>query len=152
MVVRHHVEFVILSTSIRQLCTEEVVFFRGFDLSKNLTNIFKSVSSVQGLHFDYLAFNTLGHTCYMIYNLGLFAIPSIVDEFERRHPLSLNPVEFNDLFFPIHGVALCLVGILQCFIYEVNHSKTLYLTRFVGFLKYFTFREDLKMCLGHAGL
>ena len=56
----------------------------------------------------------------MIYNVGLFAIPSIVDEFERRNPLSLSPVEFNDLFFPIHGVALCLVGIFQCCIYEVK--------------------------------
>ena len=55
----------------------------------------------------------------MIYNIGLFAIPSIIDEFERRHPLSLNPVEINDLFFPIHGVILCLVGIVQCCLYEV---------------------------------
>ena len=42
----------------------------------------------------------------MIYNVGLFAIPSIVDEFERRNPLSLSHVEFNELINNSEGVAV----------------------------------------------
>lgn len=75
---------------------------------------------VIGMHFDYLAFNTVGHTCYMIYNLGLFTVPSIDEEYHRRHPFGANPVEFNDLFFPIHAVVLCITGIIQCCVYEVR--------------------------------
>lgn len=87
----------------------------------------------------------------MIYNVGLFAIPSIVDEFERRNPLSLSPVEFNDLFFPIHGVALCLVGIFQCCIYEV---KRILKKDYLFFRKTLPLscREDLKTCHGRVGL
>ena len=92
---------------------------RLFDTEKYANSGGTLCYSVIGLHFDYLAFNTIGHTCYMLYNVGLFAIPAVVNEFERRHPLSITPVEINDLFFPIHGVILCLVGIGQCCFYEV---------------------------------
>ena len=81
------------------------------------------------MHFDYLVFNTIGHTSYMIYNFGLFTIPMIEDEYFARHPYGYIPVEFNDLFFPTHSVILCFVGILQCFVYEVEFSK--FLLRFI---------------------
>lgn len=76
--------------------------------------------SVIGMHFDFLTFNTLGFTCYLIYNIGLYSIPTIEEEYHKRHPFGANPVEFNDLFFPLHAVVLCITGIFQCCLYQVT--------------------------------
>lgn len=71
------------------------------------------------MHFDYLAFNLVGHTCYMVYNLGLYSVISVKEEYQRRHPFGANPIAINDIFFPVHAVILCLIAIVQCFCYEV---------------------------------
>ena len=72
------------------------------------------------MHFDYLAFNMVGHTCYMVYNVGLYSVTSVKEEYQRRHPFGANPIAINDIFFPVHAVILCLIAIVQCFCYEVN--------------------------------
>ena len=61
------------------------------------------------MHLDYLAFNTVGHVFYLIYNYGLFAIPVIEGEYYTRHPFESNPIEVNDIFFSIHAVAMVRV-------------------------------------------
>ena len=71
------------------------------------------------MHFDYLAFNMVGHTCYMVYNIGLYSVTSVKEEYQRRHPFGANPIAVNDIFFPVHAVILCLIAIVQCFCYEV---------------------------------
>ena len=71
------------------------------------------------MHFDYLAFNMVGHTCYMVYNVGLYSVTSVKEEYQRRHPFGANPIAINDIFFPVHAVILCLIAIVQCFCYEV---------------------------------
>lgn len=67
--------------------------------------------SVVGLSFDFLALNQVGHTLYAIFNIGLYWIPSIQEEYFRRHPRGLNPVLLNDVLFSIHATALTLVTI-----------------------------------------
>ena len=65
--------------------------------------------SIVGMHLDYLAFNTVGHVFYLIYNYGLFAVTVIEGEYYTRHPFESNPIEVNDLFFSIHAVAMVSV-------------------------------------------
>ena len=68
--------------------------------------VFSSLRSIVGMHLDYLAFNTVGHVFYLIYNYGLFAVPAIEAEYYSRHPFESNPIEVNDLFFSIHAIAM----------------------------------------------
>ncbi|EGD78852.1 nephropathic cystinosis [Salpingoeca rosetta] len=74
--------------------------------------------SVVGLNFDFLGLNLTGFLGYMFFNLGLFYVQSIKDQYEHKHPGSTNPVQPNDVFFSIHAVVLTIVTIAQCFVYE----------------------------------
>eukprot|EP00043_Microstomoeca_roanoka_P014851 m.148115 g.148115 ORF g.148115 m.148115 type:complete len:209 (-) comp16125_c1_seq15:1213-1839(-) len=75
--------------------------------------------SVVGLNFDFLALNLTGFLGYMVFNVGLYYIPSIQHDYARRHPGATNPVQTNDVFFSIHAVAVTAFTIFQCCIYEV---------------------------------
>ncbi|XP_014732126.1 PREDICTED: cystinosin isoform X2 [Sturnus vulgaris] len=74
--------------------------------------------SVVGLSFDFLALNLTGFIAYSVFNVGLFWIPLIKEEFLVSYPSGVNPVAINDVFFSLHAVALSLVAIIQCCIYE----------------------------------
>merc|ERR1711970_245590 len=74
--------------------------------------------SVIGLNFDFLALNIVGFSLYGCYNVALFWISSIQDDYHSRHPRGVIPVQANDVFFPIHAVFACAVTIVQCIIYE----------------------------------
>jgi len=79
--------------------------------------------SVIGLNFDFLALNIVGFTLYGLYNIGLFWIGSIQDEYLSRHPRGVIPVLANDVFFPIHAVFACAITIFQCVSYEKGNQK-----------------------------
>ncbi|XP_061593414.1 cystinosin [Cololabis saira] len=74
--------------------------------------------SVVGLNFDFLALNLTGFIAYSVFNIGLFWLPSIKEEFLRRNPDGINPVDPNDVFFSLHAVLLCLVYVIQAAAYE----------------------------------
>ncbi|XP_076880202.1 cystinosin isoform X2 [Brachyhypopomus gauderio] len=74
--------------------------------------------SVVGLNFDFLALNLTGFIAYSVFNIGLFWIPDIKEEFLKKYPNGVNPVEANDVFFSLHALVLTLVYIIQCVIYE----------------------------------
>lgn len=74
--------------------------------------------SVVGLNFDFLALNLTGFIAYSVFNIGLFWIPSIKEEFLKRNPNGINPVNANDVFFSLHAVLLCLVYVSQATVYE----------------------------------
>ena len=94
--------------------------------------------SIVGVHLDYLCknrnslnfalfsillslgYNTVGHTFYTLYNLAMYFWPVVKDEYNLRHPLSLSPVEFNDLFFPAHAALCCYIMVVQAYFYEVS--------------------------------
>ncbi|KFO74377.1 Cystinosin, partial [Cuculus canorus] len=79
--------------------------------------------SVVGLSFDFLALNLTGFIAYSVFNIGLFWIPLIKEEFLVSYPSGVNPVAINDVFFSLHAVVLTLLTIIQCCIYERSDQK-----------------------------
>ncbi|XP_041580263.1 cystinosin isoform X3 [Vulpes lagopus] len=74
--------------------------------------------SVVGLSFDFVALNLTGFVAYSVFNIGLLWVPSIKEQFFLKYPNGVNPVDSNDVFFSLHAVALTLVVMVQCFLYE----------------------------------
>ncbi|XP_074176952.1 cystinosin isoform X3 [Rhinolophus sinicus] len=74
--------------------------------------------SVVGLSFDFVTLNLTGFVAYSVFNIGLFWVPHIEEQFFLKYPNGVNPVESNDVFFSLHAVALTLVVLVQCFLYE----------------------------------
>lgn len=79
--------------------------------------------SVIGLHFDFLALNTLGFLVYSLFNIGLYSIPEVKTEYFKRHPYGVNPVQLNDVIFSIHAFFACVIQVVQCIIYERGDQK-----------------------------
>ncbi|KAJ8374678.1 hypothetical protein SKAU_G00052580 [Synaphobranchus kaupii] len=79
--------------------------------------------SVVGLNFDFLALNLTGFIAYSVFNVGLFWIPYLKEEFLKRYPNGVNPVDANDVFFSLHAVALTLMYVCQCAVYERGDQK-----------------------------
>ncbi|KAF7279935.1 hypothetical protein GWI33_006562 [Rhynchophorus ferrugineus] len=79
--------------------------------------------SVIGLNFDFLALNIIGFILYSVFNLGLYFIPEIKEEYANRYPRGLNPIQVNDIFFAVHAVILTCVTIIQCFLYERGDQR-----------------------------
>nr|XP_020476581.1 cystinosin [Monopterus albus] len=79
--------------------------------------------SVIGLNFDFLALNLTGFIAYSVFNIGLFWVPYIKEEFLKKNPNGINPVSANDVFFSLHAVLLCLVYISQAAVYERGNQK-----------------------------
>ncbi|KAF7703751.1 cystinosin [Silurus meridionalis] len=79
--------------------------------------------SVVGLNFDFLALNLTGFIAYSVFNIGLYWIPYIQEEFLKGNPNGVNPVEANDVFFSLHAVVLTLIYICQCVRYERGGQK-----------------------------
>ncbi|MCJ8737853.1 hypothetical protein PDJAM_G00028910 [Pangasius djambal] len=79
--------------------------------------------SVVGLNFDFLALNLTGFIAYSVFNVGLFWIPYIKEEFLKKNPNGVNPVDANDVFFSLHAAVLTLIYIFQCAVYERGGQK-----------------------------
>ncbi|XP_051531338.1 cystinosin-like [Myxocyprinus asiaticus] len=79
--------------------------------------------SVVGLNFDFLALNLTGFIAYSVFNVGLFWVPYIQEEFLTKDPNGVIPVDANDVFFSLHAVVLTLVYIYQCAVYERGGQK-----------------------------
>eukprot|EP00066_Takifugu_rubripes_P023443 XP_011612709.1 PREDICTED: cystinosin isoform X1 [Takifugu rubripes] len=79
--------------------------------------------SVIGLNFDFLALNLTGFIAYTVFNVSLFWVPFIQEEFLKRNPKGINPVSSNDVFFSLHAVLLCLVYFCQAAIYKRGDQK-----------------------------
>uniref|UniRef100_A0A3Q1EE61 Cystinosin n=1 Tax=Acanthochromis polyacanthus TaxID=80966 RepID=A0A3Q1EE61_9TELE len=87
--------------------------------------------SVVGLNFDFLALNLTGFIAYSVFNIGLFWVPYIKEEFLKRNPNGINPVNANDVFFSLHAVLLCLVYISQAVIYERGNQRVSWMALFL---------------------
>ncbi|XP_039985308.1 cystinosin isoform X3 [Xiphias gladius] len=87
--------------------------------------------SVVGLNFDFLALNLTGFIAYSVFNIGLFWVPFIKEEFLKRNSNGINPVNANDVFFSLHAVLLCLVYISQAVVYERGGQKVSWAAFFV---------------------
>ncbi|KAM4821828.1 cystinosin [Urocitellus parryii] len=79
--------------------------------------------SVIGLSFDFVALNLMGFVAYSVFNIGLLWIPYIKEQFFIKYPNGVNPVDSNDVFFSLHAVALTLIVIMQCCLYERGSQR-----------------------------
>ena len=79
--------------------------------------------SVVGLNFDFLGLNLMGFSFYSIFNICLFSIPVFQEAYKAKNPFSSIPVELNDVVFAVHAVAVTIVTIVQCFVYERGNQK-----------------------------
>ncbi|XP_071459463.1 cystinosin isoform X3 [Marmota flaviventris] len=79
--------------------------------------------SVIGLSFDFVALNLMGFVAYSVFNIGLLWIPYIKEQFFIKYPNGVNPVDSNDVFFSLHAVALTLIVIVQCCLYERGSQR-----------------------------
>ncbi|XP_042590519.1 cystinosin-like isoform X2 [Cyprinus carpio] len=79
--------------------------------------------SVVGLSFDFLALNLTGFFAYSVFNIGLFWVPYIQEEFLKKDPKGVIPVDANDVFFSLHALLLTLIYVCQCAIYERGGQK-----------------------------
>ncbi|XP_061634063.1 cystinosin isoform X2 [Phyllopteryx taeniolatus] len=93
--------------------------------SANLT----ITSSVVGLNFDYLVLNLTGFFAYSVFNVGLFWVASIKEEFLQRNPNGIYPVKVNDVFFSLHGFLLSLFYVGQAAVYERGGQKVSWTAR-----------------------
>jgi len=87
--------------------------------------------SVVGLNFDFLALNLIGFTFYSLFNIGLYFIPAIQDEYHDRYPRQMISVEINDVVFALHAVAVTIFCILQTCIYERNGQRVSWTCRVI---------------------
>lgn len=85
--------------------------------------------SVVGLNFDFLSLNIVGFILYSLFNCGLFWIKEIEDEYMRRFPTGLNPVQVNDIVFSLHASVATLITIIQCFFYERGNQRVSWTAR-----------------------
>lgn len=74
--------------------------------------------SVVGLNFDFLCYNLTGFLCYSVFNVGLFWMKSIQDQYFDKFGGSVIPVQPNDVFFALHAVVLTTITIIQCIVFE----------------------------------
>ncbi|CAH8615301.1 unnamed protein product [Heterobilharzia americana] len=79
--------------------------------------------SVVGFNFDFAVLNVIGFLYYSIYNVGLFWIPLIQEQYLQRNPLSTIPVQINDLVFAFHALAISLLTAFQILIYERGNQR-----------------------------
>ncbi|KAJ3085434.1 hypothetical protein HK102_014171 [Quaeritorhiza haematococci] len=78
--------------------------------------------SVAGLSHDFLYLNLWGFLCYTIYNVAMYASPTIREEYQKTfgtEPL----VDLNDVGFGLHAVLISAFTIYQTFIYTSPPSS-----------------------------
>nr|XP_053650030.1 cystinosin-like isoform X1 [Cherax quadricarinatus] len=74
--------------------------------------------SVEGFSFDFITFNFIGFFSYFIFNMGLYWIHAIKEEYFIRHPSSVLHVRLNDVIFPLYALLCTAIEIVQCFFYH----------------------------------
>lgn len=93
------------------------------------------LKSVSGLSFNYLAFNILGHLCYSLHNICLFAVPTFRKAYFENHPNSTHvPVFANDVAYSVHAFIISASIALQCLIYPHGDQSLHLFTKTLIFL------------------
>ena len=110
--------------------------------------------SVVGLNFDFLAYNLLGFSVYSVFNIGLYWVPYIQDEYHDENPGQLIPVKLNDVIFSIHATLITMVTISTCLFFKRDKQKVSWFCRIfvilsllvIVVLAIFTLTGDFKKC------
>ena len=76
-----------------------------------------------GLNLDFVALNVLGHSVYALFNMGLYWLPSVQQQYFELYPMGVIPVQTNDVVFSVHATVLSLVTGVQCLVYERGSQR-----------------------------
>lgn len=77
-----------------------------------------ALRSVAGQSLDFIMFNALGFTCYVIYNVALYASPVVRKEYKHAHCGVAPDVRTNDVFFACHALLCTMLGAAQAIRYD----------------------------------
>ncbi|XP_041358650.1 LOW QUALITY PROTEIN: cystinosin-like [Gigantopelta aegis] len=105
--------------------------------------------SVTGLNFDYLGYNITGFLAYGFFNIGMYWIPLVKNEYAADHPRGINPVQLNDVIFTLHAVLVTAVTIFQCIIYERGGQKVSRVSQVILVLTWLFAVISLFVAVGH---
>lgn len=106
--------------------------------------------SVVGLNLDFLALNLTGFIAYSVFNIGLFWVEDIKEEFLKTNPNGVNPVTASDVFFSLHAVLLCLVYICQAACYQRGGQTVSWPARALLLLGWTFALVSLFLAVGHV--
>ncbi|XP_006922260.2 cystinosin isoform X1 [Pteropus alecto] len=120
------IRFLVIHSNVISIINQVIgwIYFAAWSISfypQVITNW--SRKSVVGLSFDFVILNLMGFMAYSVFNIGLFWVPHVEEQFFLKYPNGVNPVESNDVFFSLHAVALTLVVLVQCFLYERGNQR-----------------------------
>ncbi|XP_055885849.1 cystinosin-like isoform X1 [Biomphalaria glabrata] len=79
--------------------------------------------SVVGLNFDFLCYNITGFLAYGFFNVGMYWVDEVQNQYFKEHPRGINPVQLNDVIFTLHAVFVTILTIIQCIVYEKGGQK-----------------------------
>ncbi|KAK3794613.1 hypothetical protein RRG08_003759 [Elysia crispata] len=82
--------------------------------------------SVIGLNFDFLCYNITGFLAYGFFNVGMYWVNEVKEEYFSHHQRGINPVQLNDVIFTLHAVFITFITIIQCFLYERGTQRVSY--------------------------
>lgn len=115
------IRFLVIHSSAVDLISQIIgwIYFLAWSVSfypqawENFTR-----KSVVGLNLDFLALNLTGFIAYSVFNICLFWVEPIKEEFLKGNPNGVNPVTASDVFFSLHAVLLCSIYICQAAFYQ----------------------------------
>lgn len=81
--------------------------------------------SVVGLNFDFIALNVTGFFFYSIFNIAMYYVESVQNEYFIQNPFSLIPVEANDVVFAVHAFFVSVLTLIQCFCIYERQNQTI---------------------------
>jgi len=67
--------------------------------------------------------NFVGFGCYSAYNVGLFYVPAIKQQYFDAHNGNDSSVRSNDVFFALHAFCACGIGLVQIGIYDRGRQR-----------------------------
>ncbi|XP_047231201.1 cystinosin isoform X2 [Girardinichthys multiradiatus] len=128
------IRFIVIHSSVLSVVTQVIgwIYFLAWSVSfyPQAWENWKR-KSVVGLNFDFLALNLTGFLAYSVFNIGLFWIPDIKEEFLQKNPNGINPVNANDVFFSLHALLFCVIYVSQAALYERGGQKVSWTARFL---------------------
>ncbi|KAJ0032670.1 hypothetical protein NQD34_002751 [Periophthalmus magnuspinnatus] len=115
------IRFLVIHSQVVELLSEVIgwIYFLAWSVSfypqawENWTR-----KSVVGLNLDFLALNLTGFFAYSVFNIALFWVQPIKEEYLKRDPNGVIPVTASDVFFSLHALLLCSLYVCQAALYQ----------------------------------
>ena len=79
--------------------------------------------NVEGISFDFVAFNFVKHSSYGAYNVVLFFSRTVQEQYKKHFHTNVIPVAENDVGFSIHAVIMVCFQIMQLCTHERGQQR-----------------------------